>query len=100
MPYLGKADCHVCDREVDVSESRNGMAYYRCAACGAWMQLKGARGDRLLRQHIRAFHDPDAAPPTPAKPSETQPTPAPQPAPQTKAEPAPKPRPKAGFWSV
>lgn len=98
MSYLGKADCHVCDREVDVSESRAGMAYYRCAACGAWMQMKGKRGDRMLREKVRPFEDPDAAPgpaetpPEPAKSSETQPTEKPNNTPR-----APR---RAGFWSV
>ncbi|UTV53229.1 hypothetical protein [Burkholderia arboris] len=98
MPYLGKGDCHVCNREVDVSENRSGMAYYRCAACGTKLQMTGTRGDRMLRQRIRPFADPDALPPpgndgeTPVIPGESQ----------TANDQKPEPRRKqgAGFWSI
>ncbi|CAN0621088.1 conserved protein of unknown function [Burkholderia multivorans] len=97
MSYLGKADCHLCDREVDVSENRAGMAYYRCAACGAKLETKAARGNRALRASVRAFVDPDdAAADKPAvKSSDTPAEPA-------RAEQKTEPRAarRAGFWSV
>ncbi|RKT99557.1 hypothetical protein C7H84_30235 [Burkholderia sp. Nafp2/4-1b] len=99
MSYLGKSDCHLCDREVDVSANRNGMAYYRCAACGTKLETKGARGDRALRAKVRPFEDPDAAPapaavqePEPANPRET-------PQPEQPKNP-PRARMPAGFWNV
>lgn len=62
MPYLGKSECHQCGREVDVSENRSGMAYYRCAPCGFTVKQSNPRGDRMHRAKVRRFEDPDEAP--------------------------------------
>ncbi|MEN2471065.1 hypothetical protein [Burkholderia sp. GS2Y] len=97
MPYLGKSECHVCTREVDVSENRAGMAYYRCAACGTKLQMTNPRGDRLIRQHIRAFVDPDEAPPAAQQPAEVPANPGNSPA--TKTNP-PREKPATGFWKI
>ncbi|ELW9447695.1 hypothetical protein QZM43_09795 [Burkholderia orbicola] len=97
MSYLGKADCHLCDREVDVSANRAGMAYYRCAACGAKLETKHARADRALREQVRPFDAPDDGAPNPApepaaNPGKSPENPEPNNPPRAKA--------RAGFWSI
>lgn len=97
MSYLGKADCHLCDREVDVSANRAGMAYYRCAACGAKLETKHARADRALRAKVRPFDTPDDPPADPApepaaNPGKSPENPEPNNPPRVKA--------RAGFWSI
>ncbi|MCA8115683.1 hypothetical protein [Burkholderia cepacia] len=97
MPYLGKTECHVCDREVDVSENVSGMAYYRCAACGTKLQMTNPRGDRLIRQHVRVFVDPDEAPPAAPAAAEVPANPGKSPEPKT---PPVREKAAAGFWKI
>jgi DNA-directed RNA polymerase subunit RPC12/RpoP len=88
--YVGKTECLQCGREVDVSLNRAGMAYYRCAPCGVFVQQKSERGNRMLLGKTRRFADPDEAPepeksaaPEPRESREiTEPKPAPAPAPK------------------
>lgn len=61
MSYLGKSECLQCGREVDVSLNRAGMAYYRCAPCGVFVQQKNERGNRMMTEKTRRFEDPDKA---------------------------------------
>ncbi len=92
MPYLGKSECHQCGREVDVSENRSGMAYYRCAPCGFTVKQSNQRGDRMHRATIRRFEDPDEAPepqnPARQPASESPGIPAQQPAAPSPQKPA------------
>lgn len=92
MPYLGKSECHQCGREVDVSENRSGMAYYRCAPCGVKVQQTSQRGHRMHLEKIRRFEDPDDATPQPEParhaPGESPGITEPQPAAKTPQKPA------------
>ncbi len=97
MSYLGKADCHLCDREVDVSANRSGMAYYRCAACGAKLETKHARADRALRAKVRPFDAPDDTPANPAPEPAANPGKSPEPPQPSNPPRAPR---RAGFWNV
>lgn len=101
MPgYLGKSECHQCGREVDVSENRSGMAYYRCAPCGFRAQQSNPRGQRMQLDKVRPFEDPDAAPAAKTdepEPRESREIPATIPAPAKPAT-AAKSRAASGFF--
>ena len=52
MSYLGFTECFQCHRQVDVSLNRAGMAYYRCAPCGVFVQQKNERGNRMMMEKV------------------------------------------------
>jgi DNA-directed RNA polymerase subunit RPC12/RpoP len=101
MSYLGKADCGTCGHEVDVRSNVNGRAYYKCGRCGAWMQHKEERGNRIFMAKVRPEADPDFEP---EAVSETQRNAVQKPAVQPAAKPVetPKktdpPKPRAGLF--
>lgn len=98
MAYIGKCDCPLCGREVDVSENRSGYLYFRCAPCGLKAQNTSQRGNRMLLEKVRReeAEEPAANPDTPA-PREPATVPTPNPAPAKPAV-AVKPRAKSGFF--
>ncbi|KVD19184.1 hypothetical protein WI80_33355 [Burkholderia ubonensis] len=60
MPYIGKTECHQCEREVDAHVNVSGMGYYNCGPCGFRAQQKTERGNRMFMERVRRDPDPDA----------------------------------------
>jgi DNA-directed RNA polymerase subunit RPC12/RpoP len=102
MPYIGKAECQQCGREVDVSTNVRGMAYYRCGPCGFKAQETTERGNRMLLGKTQRFADPDEASEAPGpaahEPRESREITDHQPAPAKPATAAKPARKGMGFW--
>ncbi|WP_211627876.1 hypothetical protein [Paraburkholderia nemoris] len=71
----------------------NGRAYYKCGRCGAWMQHKDERGNRIFMAKVRPEADPDEVPTAASETQRnTEPKPAAKPSETPKKTDVPKPR--------